>query len=115
MARGIVDAQGMPLEVILTGANRLDITQLDTLVQAITNIRGKRGHPLHKSKIIQGDRGYSSKPHRQRLREHGITPPLGKIGSAPWQRTRQNALAGRALDCLASLVSTPEDSLRTLR
>jgi hypothetical protein len=34
---------------------------------------------------------------------------------APWQRTRQNALASRALDCLASLVSTPEDSLRTLR
>ncbi len=30
---------------------------------------------------------------------------------APWQRTRQNALASRALDCLASLVSMSEDSL----
>ena len=31
--------------------------------------------------IVQGDRGYSSEPHRQRLRERGITPVLAKIGS----------------------------------
>ena len=77
----IVDAQGIPLAVILTGANRHDITQLDALVQAIPHIRGKRGRPLHKPHIVQGDRGYSSEPHRQRLRERGITPVLAKIGS----------------------------------
>ena len=77
----IVDAQGIPLAVILTGANRHDITQLDALVQAIPHIRGKRGRPLHKPQIVQGDRGYSSEPHRQRLRERGITPVLAKIGS----------------------------------
>lgn len=77
----IVDAQGIPLAVILTGANRHDITQLDALVEAIPRIRGKRGRPLHKPRIVQGDRGYSSEPHRQRLRERGITPVLAKIGS----------------------------------
>jgi transposase len=57
------------------------VTQLDALVQAIPHIRGKRGRPLHKPQIVQGDRGYSSEPHRQRLRERGITPLLAKIGS----------------------------------
>jgi IS5 family transposase len=77
----IVDAQGIPLAVILSAANRHDITQLDTLVEAIPYIRGKRGRPLHKPQIVQGDRGYSSEPHRQRLRARGITPLLAKIGS----------------------------------
>jgi transposase len=57
------------------------MTQLDALVQAIRHIWGKRGRPLHKPQIAQGDRGYSSEPHRQRLRERGITPLLAKIGS----------------------------------
>lgn len=78
----IVDAQGIPLAVILSAANRHDITQLDALVDAIPHIRGKRGRPLHKPKIVQGDRGYSSEPHRQRLRERGITPLLAKIGAS---------------------------------
>ncbi len=77
----IVDAQGIPLAVILTGANRHDITQHDALVQGIPRIRGKRGRPLHKPQIVQGDRGYRSEPHRQRLRERGITPLLEKTGS----------------------------------
>lgn len=77
----IVDAQGIPLAVILTGANRHHITQLDALVAAIPHIRGKRGRPLHKPQIVQGDRGYSSEPHRQRVRERSITPVLAKIGA----------------------------------
>jgi transposase len=77
----IVDAKGIPLAVILSGANRHDVTQLDALVDAIPRIRGKRGRPLHKPQIVQGDRGYSSEPHRQRLRKRGITPVLAKIGS----------------------------------
>jgi hypothetical protein len=36
---------------------------------------------LHKPQIVQGDRGYSSEPHRQRLRERCITPLVAKIGS----------------------------------
>jgi IS5 family transposase len=53
----IVDAQGIPLAVILSAANRHDITQLDALVDAIPHSRGKRCRPLHKPQIVQGDRG----------------------------------------------------------
>jgi IS5 family transposase len=64
----IVDAQNIPLAVILTGANCNGITQLDALIEATPPIRGKRGRPLRKPKIVQGDRGYSFEQHRQRLR-----------------------------------------------
>jgi transposase len=77
----ITDAQGIPLAVILTAANCNDITQLDALVEAIPPIRGKPGRPLRKPEIVQGDRGYSSEKHRERLRERGIVPQLAKIGS----------------------------------
>ena len=39
----ITDARGIPLAVILTGANRHDVTQLLPLVEAIPSIRGRRG------------------------------------------------------------------------
>ena len=65
----------------LSAANRHDITQLDALVDAIQHIRGKRGCTLQKPQIVQGDRGYSSEPHRQRLRERDITLVRAKMGS----------------------------------
>lgn len=46
--------------MILTGANRNDVTQLLPLVDAIPPIRGTRGRPLRKPKVIYGDRGYDS-------------------------------------------------------
>ena len=48
----INEAQGIPLAVILTGANRNDITQLLPLVEAIPPIRGKRGRLLCKPRIV---------------------------------------------------------------
>jgi len=77
----IVEAQGIPLAVILSGANCHDIKQLNALVAAIPPIRGKRGRPLRKPRIVQGDRGYSSNKHRQALRKQGIVPELARIGA----------------------------------
>jgi len=74
----LVDANGVPISAILTGANRNDVTQLLPLVDAIPPIRGVRGRPLQKPKVIYADRGYDSEPHRQRLRERGIKPVLAK-------------------------------------
>jgi hypothetical protein len=41
----VVEAQGIPLTVSLTGGNRHDVTQLLPLVEAIALIRDKRGRP----------------------------------------------------------------------
>ncbi|CAG9257149.1 hypothetical protein BDI4_540011 [Burkholderia diffusa] len=50
----------------------------DILVDAIPPIRGVRGRPLRKPKVIYGDRGYDSDTHRQRLRDRGIRPVIAR-------------------------------------
>jgi len=68
----------VPVSVTLTGANRNDVTQLLPLVDAIPPIRGTRGRPLCKPKVIYADRGYDSESHRERLRDRGIKPVIAK-------------------------------------
>lgn len=74
----LVDANGVPVSAILTGANRNDVTQLLPLVDGIPQIRGTRGQPLCKPKVIDADRGYDSDAHRRRLRERGIRPLIAR-------------------------------------
>ena len=74
----MTDANGIPLAVRLTGANRHDITQLLPLVSDIPEIAGKVGRPLRRPASVLGDRAYDSEPHRQQLRRKGIQPILAK-------------------------------------
>jgi transposase len=74
----LTDAQGIPLSVILTEANRHDVTQLLGLVEAIPPIAGKRGRPLQKPELVQANRGYDSQPHRDELTARGISSQIAK-------------------------------------
>lgn len=74
----VTDAHGIPLAATLTGANAHDVTQLLPLIDAIPEVRGQRGRPRKRPHCVQGDRGYDSQPHRQQLRQRGITPVLAK-------------------------------------
>lgn len=56
----IVDANGTPLAVRLTGGNEPDVKQLLPLVDAVPADRGKPGAPLRKHKLVTGDRAYAS-------------------------------------------------------
>ncbi|WP_321965202.1 IS5 family transposase [Paraburkholderia sp. J7] len=76
----ITEAQGVPLAVILTGANRNDVTQLQALVEAIPPIRGKRGKPLSKPRVVQGDRGYDHDKYRCPLHAAGIATEIARRG-----------------------------------
>jgi transposase len=67
----LTDAHGIPLAVILTGANRHDVTQLLPLVEKIPRVKGKRGAPRFRPKQLQGDRAYDSEPHRKTLKKKG--------------------------------------------
>jgi len=77
----ITEAQGIPLAVRVTEANRHDVTQLLALVDGIPPIRGKRGRPLRRPQILQGDCGYDSEPHRCQLRARSILPLIRKRGT----------------------------------
>jgi transposase len=74
----VTDANGIPLSVILTGANRHDVTQLLPLVDSIPAIAGKVGRPIQRPDCVLGDRGYDSEPHRRELRRRGIVPFLAE-------------------------------------
>lgn len=67
----LVEGQGVPLAMSLTGANRHDITQLMRLVESIPKVQGKRGRPRQKPSKLQGDRAYDSEPHRRELKKKG--------------------------------------------
>ena len=64
--------------MILTEANRNDVTQLLPLVEAIPPIRGKCGAPKRKPDLIQADRGYDSEPLRRELVARGIESELAR-------------------------------------
>jgi transposase len=66
--------------VILTGANRNDVTQLLPLVEAIPPIRGRRGRPLSKPRLVQADRGYDHDKYRRPLHAVGITTQIARRG-----------------------------------
>jgi transposase len=72
------DGNGIPLATTLTGANAHDVTQLMPLVDAIPALAGKAGKPRRRPRRVQGDRAYDSEPHRQKLRNLGMTPVLAR-------------------------------------
>jgi transposase len=74
----LTDAQGIPLSVILTEANRHDVTQLLPLLEAVPPIAGKPGRPRQKPDLVQADRGYDSQPHRDALKERGIESEIAR-------------------------------------
>lgn len=74
----LVDADGIPPNVILTGANRNDTTQLLPLLDGMAPIAGRRGRPLRKPHYVQADRGYDCEERRRLLRRRRIVPQIGK-------------------------------------
>ncbi|MHA3946252.1 IS5 family transposase [Cellulomonas bogoriensis] len=78
----IVDANGVPLQVTLTGGNRHDVTQLLPLVDTLPRIRGLVGRPRQKPRHLYADRGYDFDKYRRELRRRGITSHIARRGVA---------------------------------
>ena len=76
----IVDGNGTPLAVELTAANVNEGTRLLPLVDAVPKVKGKPGAPLRKPKLVMGDRGYDSDPHRMTLSCRGIASAIARRG-----------------------------------
>lgn len=76
----VVDAGGIPLATILTGANTHDVTQLIPLVDAIPPIAGKPGAPLRKPQEVMGDRAYHDDHRRMMLSGRGIATAIARRG-----------------------------------
>jgi transposase len=67
--------------VILTGANRNDVTQLRPLLDVIPKVRGKRGRPRQRPDVVLADRGYDHDKYRHLVRELQIRPLIARRGT----------------------------------
>jgi transposase len=77
----VVDGQGVPLEVRISGANEADIIHLLPLVANLPAVRGKPGPPRSRPEAMYADRAYDCEPARALLRWLGIKPFLAKRGT----------------------------------
>ncbi|MER6719829.1 IS5 family transposase [Streptomyces halstedii] len=78
----LVDGQGIPLAVSLTGGNRNDVTQLMPLLAKIPSVPGVVGRPRRRPDVLLGDRGYDHDKYRRLVWAQGIKPVIARRGVA---------------------------------
>ncbi|WP_420713066.1 IS5 family transposase [Streptomyces sp. MMG1121] len=76
----LVDGQGIPLAVSLTGGNRNDVTQLPPLPNKVPPAAGVVGRPRRRPDMLLADRGYDHDKYRRLLRQRGIRPAITERG-----------------------------------
>ena len=67
-----VDARGIPLVVLVSGANRHDSKMFEKCVDAIPAIAGLAGRPRERPAKLHADKGYVYQRCRAHLRQRGI-------------------------------------------
>ena len=68
----LVDGNGVPLSLVVTGANRHDVSQLEAVLDAIVVQRANPPHRRHKH--LCADAGYTGAPALKVIEEHGHIP-----------------------------------------
>ncbi|SFT85396.1 Transposase DDE domain-containing protein [Geodermatophilus amargosae] len=77
----LVDAHGLPLNVLISGANRHDSMLVEPILDSMPAIkRGGRGQTRRRPVKLHGDEGYDNPRVRRSLRRRGITARLARIG-----------------------------------
>jgi transposase len=68
----LVDGRGVPLSLVVTGANRHDVSQLEAILDAIMVERPSP--PIRRHKHLCADAGYTGAPALKVIEEHGYIP-----------------------------------------
>ncbi|MFD0391780.1 IS5 family transposase [Streptomyces nogalater] len=76
----LVDGQGIPLAVSLTGGNRNDVTQLLPLLDKVPPVASVVGRPRRRPDMLLADRGYDHDKYRRLLWRRGIRPAIAERG-----------------------------------
>ncbi|CCC97364.1 transposase (fragment), partial [Azospirillum baldaniorum] len=72
----LVDANGIPLALKISPANRHDSKLLETLVDAVPAIRQCAGRPRRRPAKLHADKGYDFAHCRRALRQRAIIPRI---------------------------------------
>jgi IS5 family transposase len=79
----VVDRQGLPLAITISGSNVHDSRLLDQTVDAILPLRlshQRRGRPRKRPVKLHADKGYDYPRCRRALRARGIIPRIARRG-----------------------------------
>ncbi|MBB4132032.1 IS5 family transposase [Xanthomonas arboricola] len=76
----IVDRNGVPLVVCITGANRHDSVVFEELLDALPAISGKPGHPRRWPDKLHADKAYDVQRCRTVLKQRGIIARIARKG-----------------------------------
>ncbi len=68
----LVDGRGVPLSLVVTGANRHDVSQLEAVLDSLQVERPNP--PLRRHKHLCADAGYTGAPALKFIEEHGYIP-----------------------------------------
>ncbi len=82
----IVDRNGLPLSLGISGANMHDSQAFEPLVRGIPPIRSRRGPRRRRPAKLHADKGYDYPHLRRWLRTRGITPRIARRGVENSQR-----------------------------
>ncbi|AVZ82918.1 IS5 family transposase [Edwardsiella ictaluri] len=76
----VVERQGIPLAVLVSGANRHDSIMFEPLLDALPALAGKRGRPRYRPDKLHADKGYDFRRCRDYLRRRGIKARIARRG-----------------------------------
>ena len=76
-----MDGRGVPLSIIVTGANRHDVSQLEAVLAAI--VIKKPRPPTRRSKHLCADAGYTGAPALSIIEKHGYILTSRGAGKRP--------------------------------
>ncbi len=71
----LVDGRGVPLSIVVTGANRHDVSQLELVLDEIIYFR-----PIELEQNICADKGYSGEPAKQAMIDRNYIPHVKQRG-----------------------------------
>ena len=84
--RIVVDARGIPLVVLVSGANRHDSVMLERCIDALPAVKGLSGKPRRWPSKLHADKGDDYARCRAHLRSHGIKSRIARRGMESSQR-----------------------------
>ena len=77
----LIDGQGLPLAISLSGANVHDSKRLEVTVDAVPSVRnGRRGRPRRRPTKLYADKGYDFGCCRRALTHRRIVPLIARCG-----------------------------------
>ena len=82
-----MDGRGVPLSIIVTGANRHDVSQLAAVLEAI--VVQRPGPPERRSKHLCADAGYTGDPALRIIEEHGYIAHVKGRGQEVKEKRQQ--------------------------